>query len=66
MLARGPVLPERTLLIGCRAWEVSMVGSGRRRRVFPDAFKREAVASVRGGRSVSQVAAELGVGSGYV
>ena len=33
----------------------------KRRRSFPDAFKREAVAAVDGGRSVSQVAAELGL-----
>jgi transposase len=33
----------------------------KRRRSFPEAFKREAVAAVRGGRSVSQVAAELGL-----
>ena len=38
-----------------------MAESGRKRRSFPDAFKREAVAAVRGGRSVSQVAAELGL-----
>ena len=38
-----------------------MTGSGKRRRVFPDAFKLEAVAAVEGGRSVSQVAAELGL-----
>ena len=38
-----------------------MVESVRRRRTFPEAFKREAVAAVRGGRSVSQVAAELGL-----
>ena len=38
-----------------------MVESGRQRRAFPEAFKREAVAAVRGGRSVSQVAAELGL-----
>ena len=38
-----------------------MAGSGRKRRVFPDAFKLEAVAAVRGGRSVSDVAAELGL-----
>ena len=38
-----------------------MTESGRRRRIFPEAFKREAVAAVRGGRRVSQVAAELGV-----
>ena len=33
----------------------------KRRRSFPEAFKREAVAAIRGGRSVSQVAAELGL-----
>ena len=38
-----------------------MVENGRRRRTFPDAFKLEAVAAVRGGRPVSQVAAELGL-----
>jgi len=38
-----------------------MVESGRKRRAFPDAFKREAVAAVRGRRPVSQVAAELGL-----
>ncbi len=38
-----------------------MVESGTKRRTFPDAFKREAVAAVRGGRPVSQVAAELGL-----
>jgi transposase len=38
-----------------------MVESGRKRRTFPDAFKWEAVAAVRGGRPVSQVAAELGL-----
>ncbi len=38
-----------------------MTESGKRRRVFPDAFKLEAVAAVQGGRSVSQVAAELGL-----
>ena len=32
-----------------------------RRRSFSEAFKREAVAAIRGGRSVSQVAAELGL-----
>ena len=32
-----------------------------RRRSFPEAFKREAVAAICGGRSVSQVAAELGL-----
>ena len=34
---------------------------GRKRRVFPDAFKLEAVAGVRGGRSISQVATKLGI-----
>ena len=38
-----------------------MAESNRQRRVFPDAFKLEAVAAVQGGRSVSQVAAELGL-----
>jgi len=38
-----------------------MTENGKRRRFFPDAFKLEAVAAVRGGRSVSQVAAELGL-----
>jgi transposase len=38
-----------------------MVESGKRRRFFPDAFKREAVTAVRGGRPVSAVAAELGL-----
>ena len=38
-----------------------MTESGKRRRVFPDAFKLEAVAAIRGGRSVSAVAAELGL-----
>lgn len=38
-----------------------MVESGGKRRFFPDAFKLEAVAAVRGGRSVAQVAAELGL-----
>jgi transposase len=38
-----------------------MAGSKRQRRFFPDAFKLEAVAAVRGGRSVSTVAAELGL-----
>ena len=38
-----------------------MTENGKRRRVFPDAFKLEAVAAVEGGRSVSQVAAELGL-----
>ena len=38
-----------------------MAESGKRRRFFPDAFKLEAVAAVRGGRPVSAVAAELGL-----
>jgi transposase len=38
-----------------------MMESGKRRRFFPDAFKLEAVAAVRAGRPVSQVAAELGL-----
>ena len=38
-----------------------MAEGGNRRRFFPDAFKLEAVAVVRGGRPVSQVAAELGL-----
>jgi transposase len=38
-----------------------MAESTRRRPFFPDAFKQEAVAAVRGGRPVSQVAAELGL-----
>src|SRR3954468_22774849 len=38
-----------------------MAESNRQRRFFPDAFKLEAVAAVRGGRSVSAVAAELGL-----
>ena len=38
-----------------------MAESNRQRRVFPDAFKLEAVAAVQGGRSVSAVAAELGL-----
>src|SRR3954471_23460819 len=38
-----------------------MAKSNRQRRSFPDAFKLEAVAAVRGGRSVSAVAAELGL-----
>ena len=33
----------------------------KRRRSFPDEFKLEAVAAIRGGRSVSQVTAELGL-----
>jgi transposase len=38
-----------------------MMENAKRRRIFPDAFKWEAVSSIRGGRSVSQVAAELGL-----
>jgi transposase len=38
-----------------------MAESNRPRRFFPAAFKLEAVAAVRGGRSVSAVAAELGL-----
>jgi transposase len=38
-----------------------MAESNRQRRFFPDAFKLEAAAAVRGGRSVSSVAAELGL-----
>jgi transposase-like protein len=38
-----------------------MAEGGKGRRFFPDAFKLEAVAAVRGGRPVSQVAAELGL-----
>ena len=38
-----------------------MAESNRQRRVFPDAFKLEAVAAIGGGRSVSAVAAELGL-----
>src|SRR4051795_9986967 len=38
-----------------------MSEGAKRRRSFPEAFKREAVAAIRGGRSVSQVAAELGL-----
>ncbi len=38
-----------------------MAEGGKRRRFFPDAFKLEAVAAVRDGRSVSAAAAELGL-----
>src|SRR5829696_1697510 len=38
-----------------------MAESNRQRRSFPDAFKLEAVAAIRSGRSVSAVAAELGL-----
>jgi transposase len=38
-----------------------MAESNRQRRSFPDAFKLEAVAAIRGGRSVTAVAAELGL-----
>ena len=38
-----------------------MVESVRRRRVFPEAYKLEAVSAIHGGQSVSQVAAALGL-----
>ena len=38
-----------------------MAESNRQRRFFPDAFKLKAVAAIRGGRSVSVVAAKLGL-----
>lgn len=38
-----------------------MSEGAKRRRSFPPAFKREAVAAVRGSRSAWQVAAELGL-----
>ena len=38
-----------------------MAETNRQRRLFPEALKLEAVAAVRGGRSVSAVAAELGL-----
>ncbi len=38
-----------------------MTEGGRKRRSFPEAFKLEAVRAVRGGRTVAQVAAELGL-----
>ena len=38
-----------------------MTESGKKRRNFPDEFKLEAVAAVRDGRTVAQVAAELGL-----
>jgi transposase len=38
-----------------------MAESNRQRRSFPDAFKLEAVAAIRGGRSATAVAAELGL-----
>ena len=38
-----------------------MLEGVKRRRSFPDAFKWEAIAAMRGGRSASQVAAELGL-----
>src|ERR687894_2134919 len=38
-----------------------MAESNRQRRFFPDAFKLEAVAAIRGGRSASAVASELGL-----
>lgn len=38
-----------------------MMENAKRRRIFPDAFKWEVVAAIRGGRTASQVAAELGL-----
>jgi transposase-like protein len=38
-----------------------MAESNRQRRSFPDAFKLETVAAIQGGRSVTAVAAELGL-----
>jgi transposase len=38
-----------------------MVERGKRRRIFPAAFKLEAVAAAQGGRPVSEVVAELGL-----
>src|ERR1051326_7635458 len=38
-----------------------MAESVRRRRVFAEAYKLEAVSTIRGGQSVSQVAAALGL-----
>ena len=38
-----------------------MAESNRQHRFFPDAFKLEAVAAIRGGRPASAVAAELGL-----
>ena len=38
-----------------------MAENNRQRRSFPDAFKLEAVAAIQGGRSVTAVAAELGL-----
>ena len=38
-----------------------MAESNKQRRLFPEAFKLKAVAAIRGGRSVSAVAAELGL-----
>jgi len=38
-----------------------MAENGRKRRFFPEAFKQEAVAAVRNGQSVAQVAVELGL-----
>jgi transposase len=46
---------------GLKGLEVMMTENVKRRRSFPEAFKREAVSAIRGGRSVSQVAAELGL-----
>jgi len=38
-----------------------MMENAKRRRIFPDAFKWEAVTAIRGGRTASQVVAELGL-----
>jgi transposase len=38
-----------------------MTENVRKRRSFPDPFKLKAIAAVRGGRTVAQVAAELGL-----
>ena len=38
-----------------------MMVNAKRRRIFPDAFEREAVAAIRGSRTASQVAVELGL-----
>jgi hypothetical protein len=56
----GPASRSRTPLTGRRAWEVLKAESGKRRRFFPDVFKLEAVAAVRGERLGSAVASELG------
>ena len=35
--------------------EVNMLKNAKQRRIFPDAFKWETVAAIRGGRTASQV-----------